>query len=206
MDARTEGTLVITDRCTFLERAGQREFLAWPADQTAWDPRTASISFRTRFGETFTRWNGDRVVLGGGGSSRGEDGLDGMQWAARLTWVAPPAPECLLDNRWEVSDVRLPAAELPPEVTVKCGPIADRALCLAAAELAATVRLNPPPVVDVRIRLPIPGRDSCTGWANPCGEQSVIVIIQSGDTLQDIVLALTGSEWVVLEPAAGDRP
>jgi hypothetical protein len=206
MEARNEGTIVITDRCTFLERGGQREFLAWPVDQTTWDPATASIDFRTRFGVTITVWNGDSVVLGGGGSSRGEDGLGGVEWASRLTWVAPPAPECLIDLRWEVSDVQLPAAGLPPEVTIECGPIADRALCLSAAEFAASVRLNPPPVVDVGIRLPIPGRDSCTAWATPCGELSVIVTIQSGDTLQDIPIVLTGGEWVVLEPAAGDRP
>ena len=206
MEARTEGTLVITDRCTFLERDGERMFLAWPADQTAWGAATSSIDFRTRFGVTITLWNGDRVVLGGGGSSRGEGGLDGAQWASRLTWVAPPAAECLIDVRWEVSDVQLPAAGLPQEVTIDCGPIADRALCRTAAEFAASVRLNPPPVVDVRIRLPIPGRDSCTGWANPCGERSVIVTIQSGDTLQDIALVLTGGEWVVLTPGAGDRP
>lgn len=206
MDARNEGTLVITDRCTFLERGGERELLAWPADQTAWDPRTASITFRTRFGETFTMWNADRVVLGGGGSSRVEDGLDGTQWAARLTWVAAPAPECLIDIRWEVSDVRLPAAALPPEVTIECGPIADRALCRAAAELAASVRSNPPPVVVVRMRLPIRGEDPCTAWANPCRDRSVIVTIQSGDTLQDIPLRLTGTDWSVLVPGPGDRP
>lgn len=108
MAARNEGSLVITDRCTFLERGGEREFLTWPADQTVWDPTTASIAFRRPSGEVVTLRNGDRVVLGGGGSSRGENGLGGMQWTSRLTSVAPPAPECLIDVRWEVSDVQAP--------------------------------------------------------------------------------------------------
>lgn len=105
---RNEGLLVVTDRCTFIERDGDREFLAWPADRTTWDPAIASIVFRRFSGEVVAVRNGDRVVLGGGGSSRLEDGLGGAQWASRLAWVVPPALECLVDVRFEVSDVEPP--------------------------------------------------------------------------------------------------
>jgi hypothetical protein len=105
MAARNEGFLVVTDRCTFIERDGDREFLAWPADRTTWDPAIAAIVFRRFSGEVVTVRNGDRVVLGGGGSSRAEDGLGGAQWASRLNWIVPPMPECLVDVRFEVSDV-----------------------------------------------------------------------------------------------------
>lgn len=105
MEARNEGVLRITDHCTFLERGGERQFLAWPAERTRWNPDTASISFHTRSGEVVTVRDGDEIVLGGGGSSRAEDGQAGAAWAARLAWVAPPDPACLVDVRWEVSEV-----------------------------------------------------------------------------------------------------
>lgn len=105
MDARNEGVLRITDRCTFLERGGDREFLAWPAERTRWNPDAASIAFRTRSGDEVTVRDGDQVVLGGGGSSRAEGGDTGAEWAAGLVWVAPPDPTCLVDLRWEVSEV-----------------------------------------------------------------------------------------------------
>jgi hypothetical protein len=99
-----------------------------------------------------------------------------------------------------------PISSLPPEVPIECGPITDRALCLKAAELAATAKSNPPPVAGVRIRLPDPEDDSCARWVNPCGDGAIIVDIQSGDTIEGIPLALTGSGWFLLEPGADDRP
>jgi hypothetical protein len=99
-----------------------------------------------------------------------------------------------------------PISSLPPEVPIVCGPITDLALCHRAAELAAMAKLNPPPVASVRIRQPDPEDDACAEWANPCGAGTVIVDIQSGDTIQAIPLVLTGSGWVVLVPGAGDRP
>lgn len=105
MEARNEGALRITDRCTFLERGDGREFLAWPAERTRWNPGEASITFRTRSGREVTIRDGDEIVLGGGGSSRAEDGDTGLEWAARHFWVSPPDPACLLDVRWEVSEV-----------------------------------------------------------------------------------------------------
>lgn len=105
MEARNEGVLRITDLCTFLERGEERAFLAWPADRTRWNPGEASITFRTRSGHDVTLRDGDEIVLGGGGSSRAEGGDTGFEWAARHVWVSPPDPSCLLDVRWEVSEV-----------------------------------------------------------------------------------------------------
>ena len=64
MQARNEGTLVLADRCVFLERNGERNLLVWPADQTSWRPTNAEISFRSFNGETWTLRDGQRVVLG----------------------------------------------------------------------------------------------------------------------------------------------
>jgi hypothetical protein len=109
MQARNEGVLMITDRCTFLaHKDGERETLAWPSDRTAWDPATATIVFRRENGDLVRMRNGDQIVMGGGGSSEREDGLTGPEWARRLNWVVPPALECLTDTRWEVGDVEPP--------------------------------------------------------------------------------------------------
>ena len=90
-----------------------------------------------------------------------------------------------------------PIPSLAPDVTVECGPIADRPLCRKAAELAATAKINPPPIVDVRIRRPDPD-DPCAEWNPPCGAAAVIVQIQSGDTIQEVPLVLSGGSWALL--------
>jgi hypothetical protein len=105
MDARNEGTLVLTEQCAFLERVGERELLVWPANQTSWSPATAEISFRRSEGQVMTVRHGQRIVLGGGGSSRAEDGLAGEEWASRIDWLVAPDPSCLVDVRFLVSDV-----------------------------------------------------------------------------------------------------
>ena len=103
--ALASGTLVITDRCTFLESGGERTLLVWPAEQTSWNPLTATIIFKPLRGQPIEVRNGQLVSLGGGGSSQAEDGLVGEAWAARFDWASPPAPECLVENRWSVTDV-----------------------------------------------------------------------------------------------------
>lgn len=105
MAARSEGVLRITDRCTFLERGGEREFLAWPAERTRWNPDALSITFRTRSGNRVMVRDGDEIVVGGGGSSQAEGGGTGAQWVATMLWVAPPDATCLVDVRWEISEV-----------------------------------------------------------------------------------------------------
>ena len=87
---------------------------------------------------------------------------------------------------------------LGPDVSIDCGPIDDRALCLKAVEVAAAARRNPPPVVAAKIRRP-ESDDACTMSAPPCGDDAVIVVIQSGDTLQDIPLTPSVGGWLVLD-------
>ena len=122
MQARNEGTLVITADCTFLERNGQRELLAWPVPETTWDPAFAQISFMRRDGQVVSVRNGQYVVLGGGGSSRNEGGLTGEEWANQVTWVARPKAACLVDERFLVSDVMEegpgPTGGIEPDETV----------------------------------------------------------------------------------------
>ena len=90
-----------------------------------------------------------------------------------------------------------PIASLAPDVSIECGPIADRALCQKAVDVAATAKINPPPIAAVRIRRPNPG-DECTEWFHPCGAAAVIVDIQSGDTIQGVPLVRTADGWVLL--------
>lgn len=96
----------------------------------------------------------------------------------------------------------LPAAPrhaLDPAVPIECGPVTERDLCVIAAEVAAAARANSPPVADVTMRLPRPD-DDCVGWQPPCGVGTLIVVIQSGDTLQEIPLVRAGDGWAPLNP------
>jgi hypothetical protein len=86
---------------------------------------------------------------------------------------------------------------LAPDVAVECGPIADRASCVRAAELAATAKLNPPPLVAVSVRRPDPG-DPCVEWPQACGADAVIVQLQSGDTIQAVPLVPSAGGWALL--------
>jgi hypothetical protein len=94
------------------------------------------------------------------------------------------------------SDV--PVAPLDPDVAVDCGPVADPTLCRLAVAVAATAKVNPPPIVAAQIRRPVPD-DSCTEWLHACGPDAVIVVIQSGDTLQEIPLVRSADGWVRLD-------
>ena len=89
---------------------------------------------------------------------------------------------------------------LAPDVTLECGPIADRALCVRAAELAATAKVNPPPIVTMRVRRAT-SEDDCAHWSPPCGVDAVIVGIQSGDTIQEVPLVPRAGNWVMLRSA-----
>jgi len=90
-----------------------------------------------------------------------------------------------------------PIVSLAPDVSVECGPIADLALCRLAIEVAATAKINPPPIVAAWIRRSDPS-DACTEWLQACGPDAVIVVIQSGDTLQNVPLLRSPAGWVVL--------
>lgn len=90
--------------------------------------------------------------------------------------------------------VSVPAFEFP----VDCGPI-DAAKCHSAVEMAATAKLNPPPIAAASIRLPR-ADDDCTTAFHECGPGSVIVLIQSGDTIQDVpLIPALGGGWVRLD-------
>jgi hypothetical protein len=91
-----------------------------------------------------------------------------------------------------------PVVTLEPGVPVDCGPLVDPADCVRAATVAATAKLNPPPVSAVRIRRPVAG-DDCLTQFHPCDADDVIVSIQSGDTLQDVLLARTTNGWLRLD-------
>lgn len=103
--ARTEGTLLIMDRCVFLELGGERHLLVWPANRAGWNSGDGSVAFTTLSGHHLSLQTGDALVLGGGGSSEAEDGLDFEAWTASIDWVQAPDPSCASDTRWFVSDV-----------------------------------------------------------------------------------------------------
>ncbi|MGI8928657.1 MAG: hypothetical protein ACR2H0_04230 [Candidatus Limnocylindrales bacterium] len=100
--ARNEGTVVITDRCVFLEREGYQALLVWPESQTSWDEASGTIAFRRLDGETVNVSSGDEVVMGGGAGAE-----DAEQWVDDLPWVLAPAPECVTAEWFFVSDISI---------------------------------------------------------------------------------------------------
>jgi hypothetical protein len=87
---------------------------------------------------------------------------------------------------------------IPADATIECGPVVDPGLCRRAAEVAAQAKINPPPIAAVRLRLPDAG-DECTIWARPCGDDAVIVSIQSGDTIQAVPVVRSADGWTLLK-------
>jgi hypothetical protein len=101
--ASLEGILRITDTCVLLDAPHEEVLLVWLADRTTWDPASRSITFVNFDGPVVTVRDGDRVGLGGSGSSAGvEGGLSGPEWIESRAWVARPNPACPLDHRWGV--------------------------------------------------------------------------------------------------------
>ncbi len=111
--ARTEGTLRITETCVFLESRGEAELLFWPADRTTWNEASRAITFENFDGSVVTLDDGDPVVLVGGGDSEAESGMSGEDWVNGMEWVAPPESSCALDPRWAVGAVELAPASEP---------------------------------------------------------------------------------------------
>ena len=105
MQARNAGTLVLEDRCVFLERGGERVLLIWPAGQTSWLSASAEISFRNWSGESRTLRNGQPVALGGGSLSPMLDGPAGEKVVRQIDWVAAPDQGCVEHPMWLVSSV-----------------------------------------------------------------------------------------------------
>lgn len=100
--ARAEGTLLITDECTYLEWRGAVTLLVWPADRTRWNAETRAITFQNFDRSLHTARHGDHIVLGGSGDIEAESGISGEEWVGRTPWVARPAASCSLDARWSV--------------------------------------------------------------------------------------------------------
>jgi hypothetical protein len=102
--ARTEGTVRITDECVLLDTGGETQLLVWPADRSRWNRDDRTISFTSLAGVELFVASDQFVVLGGGGSSAAEDG---ERWADRIDWARRPAPACVTDSAWFVSDIQL---------------------------------------------------------------------------------------------------
>lgn len=106
--ARASGTLVITQRCSFLRGTDQTlSLLVWPANATTWDSGRRQIWFAIGGSDALTLTDGDRIWVSGGGSSVNEDNLDPKAFLARTDWVSKPATDCLTDTRWFVGIVGL---------------------------------------------------------------------------------------------------
>jgi hypothetical protein len=107
-DALIHGTIQISDDCVLLEEQGDEVLLVWPADRTRWDASSQRITFENGDGTGDTFSDGDRVVMGGGGSSLSEGGESSEEWVLSIDWVDRPSEACLRDGRWFVAQVDIP--------------------------------------------------------------------------------------------------
>lgn len=106
----SRGILTVSPRCTFLESGGRRTLLVWPDARTSWNPWIGVITFKRDDRDIDAR-NGERIAVGGSGWSRTEGGQTVEELAARIEWVSPPAPECLVESVWFVGSVLDPPTE-----------------------------------------------------------------------------------------------
>ncbi len=102
-EAQTTGILRITESCALLEEPeGALALLIWPANRTTWVVEEGAIRFTNLDNSTVTLRDGERVSLGGGGSSLAEGGIPGDEFVRQTEWVSPPSPSCPNDVRWSV--------------------------------------------------------------------------------------------------------
>ena len=87
---------------------------------------------------------------------------------------------------------------IPAGATVDCGPLVDEVLCQTAVQVAITAQRNPPPITKATVRRPAVG-DDCVTALRRCDATSVIVVLQSGDTLQRVALITTTDGWLRLD-------
>ena len=92
-----------------------------------------------------------------------------------------------------------PTVSFAPGVLIDCGPIVDRDSCVSAASVAATAKINPPPITAIRIRRPSAGDACLRSFPHACDAEDVIVSIQSGDTIQEVALTQTTNGWIRLD-------
>ena len=107
-EALIHGTIQIGDDCVLLDEQGEEVLLVWPVDRTRWDASSQRIAFENVDGARNTFSDGDRVVMGGGGSSLGEGGESSEEWISSIDWVDRPSEACLRDVRWFVANVDIP--------------------------------------------------------------------------------------------------
>ena len=100
------GRLLITDKCVYLESAGEKRLLFWPADRTRWIADRREITFTNFDGTQVSASDGTPVNLAGGGDSASESGISGQDWVTQMVWVAPPDPSCSAEVRWGVGGVK----------------------------------------------------------------------------------------------------
>lgn len=103
--AMIRGSIQIDDGCALLDEQGEDVLLVWPADRTAWNGDEQTVTFVRNNGQAASLQDGDQVSFGGGGSSRGEDGLAADEFMAGIDWVAEPASNCLMDTRWFIYEL-----------------------------------------------------------------------------------------------------
>jgi hypothetical protein len=93
-----------------MERRGEVTLLTWPADRTAWDEASRTITFENFDGTVVTVSDGDDIVVGGSGGSsesQGEGSLTSEEYMDRIDWIAPPAASCPLENWWGVGALEM---------------------------------------------------------------------------------------------------
>jgi len=103
-DASFEGTLRITEECTFLRVGGNDTVLGWPADRTEW--ADGKIRVTNLDGGSVTLTDGEKVKFGGGSDSAAESGRSNQDWLD-LDWVTPPDATCARKQRVFVHEVGL---------------------------------------------------------------------------------------------------
>ena len=97
------GVVWITQDCTYLRvRDGTLLMLVWPEGRTRWDSAAHRITFTNLSGQEVEVESGQRVRLGGGGTSlQGPEAESGDQ----TPWVAPPHRSCVMTHQWRVGGV-----------------------------------------------------------------------------------------------------
>jgi len=105
MKARMTGTLVIAQRCAFLETDRTRYLIALREDNALWRWDRDSLEIVAPQGDRTLRFgSGDPITLGGGGFSAREGGEGSVaEQLAQIDWIVPPSPECVLAQVWMAS-------------------------------------------------------------------------------------------------------
>ncbi len=102
LEAQARGVLEVAASCAYLLGAGERLFLVWPGDRTAWRANDRSIALKAPDGSSVLLRDGDTVSLAGGGAGGREAGPLDASWANAVDWLVRPDPDCDTSTRWFV--------------------------------------------------------------------------------------------------------